>query len=209
MIKKKVTKKAVKKKVAAPAIVKPKPSFPIVVFDTETTGLTKNRTVRLEKQPEVIEFYARLIDLDKGTDAIAEYYSMIRPVVEYPMSDWTIRETKTKLSNELLKDAPTFKDVADDISNFLQTGPGVLAHNLSFDKDMIEIELERLGRKIDWPVINVCTVEQTIHLRGRRMSQTVLYNYLFEKDFEGAHRARSDVQALCDIACELRRRGIL
>jgi DNA polymerase III epsilon subunit-like protein len=179
------------------------------VFDTETTGLTKNRTVRLEKQPEVIEFYARLIDLDKGIEPIADYYTMIRPVVEFPMSDWTIRETKTKLSNELLKDAPIFAEVADDIHNFLATGPGVLAHNLSFDKDMIEIELERLGRKIEWPIINICTVEQTIHLRGRRMNQTALYNYLFNKDFDGAHRARSDVTALAEIAVELRRRGVL
>jgi DNA polymerase III epsilon subunit-like protein len=213
MIKKKVAKKKVvakKKKVAAPAVVK-KPTFPIVVFDTETTGLTKNRTVRLDKQPEVIEFYARLVDLDAGPEPLQELYTLIRPSVEYPMSAYTIRETKTKISNDELKDAPVFGEVADAIHDFICDGsPGNLAHNLSFDRDMIEIELERLGRKIVWPLVGICTVEQTIHLRGRRMNQTALHQYLFEgKDFPGAHRARNDVEALTNIAVELHRRGVI
>lgn len=196
---------------AAPAVIK-KPTFPIVVFDTETTGLTKNRTVKLNKQPEIIEFYGRLVDLDAGPEPLKEYYTMIRPTVEWPMTDYTIRETKTKLSNDLLKDKPTFKEVADDIHNFLceDTCPGNLAHNLSFDRDMIEIELERLGRKIVWPIVGICTVEQTIHMRGRRMNQTALYSYLFDGAvFENAHRAQADVEALTRIAVELRKRRII
>jgi DNA polymerase-3 subunit epsilon len=194
----------------APAIVK-KRSFVITVFDTETTGLTKNRTVRLDKQPEVIEFYGRLVDLDAGPEPLKEYYTIIRPTVEYPMSPFTIRETKTKLSNEELKDAPQFKEVADDIHDFLSEGnsPGNLAHNLSFDREMIEIELERLGRKIVWPLVGICTVEQTVHLRGRRLSQTALHAFLFQKEFEGAHRARNDVVALTNIAVELRKRDVI
>lgn len=197
--------------VPKPSLVK-KPSFPIVVFDTETTGLTRNRTVKLNKQPEVIEFYARLVDLDAGPEPLKEYYTMIRPTVEWPMTPYTIRETKTKLSNEMLKDAPTFREVADPIYEILAEphAPGNLAHNLSFDRDMIEIELERLGRTIPWPIIGICTVEQTVHLRGRRMNQTALYGYLFEgKTFENAHRAKDDVGALTDIAVELRKRGII
>jgi DNA polymerase III epsilon subunit-like protein len=151
-----------------------------------------------------------LIDLDAGPEPLKEYYTLIRPTVEFPMTDYTIRETKTKLSNELLKDAPTFKEVANEIHDFLaHPAPGNLAHNLSFDRDMIEIELERLGRKIEWPIVGICTVEQTVHLRGRRMNQTALHTYLFEKEFDGAHRARNDVLALTNIAVELRRRGII
>jgi DNA polymerase III epsilon subunit-like protein len=211
--KKVITKKgpARKKVIAAPAIVS-KPGFPIVVFDTETTGLTKNRTVRLDKQPEVIEFYARLVDLDAGPEPIRELYTLIRPSVEYPMSAYTIRETKTKIGNDELKDAPVFAEVADAIHDFLceAKSPGNLAHNLSFDRDMIEIEMERLNRKIAWPLVGICTVEQTIHLRGRRMNQTALHQYLFEgKDFPGAHRARNDVEALTNIAVELHRRGVI
>ena len=35
------------------------------IFDTETTGLVKNRTIKLDDQPEVIEFYGALVDLSK------------------------------------------------------------------------------------------------------------------------------------------------
>jgi DNA polymerase III alpha subunit (gram-positive type) len=192
---------------AAPKMLKP-PSFPIVIFDTETTGLTKNRTVRLDMQPEVIEFFGRLVDLDDGR-VLAEYETIIKPGI-YPMSDRTIHETKTKLSNDLLKDAPRFSEVADKIHDFLaQPQPGNLAHNLSFDRDMIEIELERLGRKIEWPILSLCTVEQTIHLRGRRMRLIQLHEYLFNEGFEGAHRAKEDVDALTRIAVELRKRGVI
>lgn len=209
---KKVAKRrtAIEKAIQAPAIIKP-PGMLITVFDTETTGLTKNRTVRLDKQPEVIEFYGRLVDLDAGPEPIKEYYTLIQPSVEFPMTPYTIRETKTKISNEELKDAPVFREVADAIHDFLceANSPGNLAHNLSFDRDMIEIELERLKRKIAWPLVGICTVEQTIHLRGRRMNQTALHQYLFEKDFEGAHRARHDVEALTNIAVELHKRGVI
>lgn len=220
MIKKKVAKKAPAKKVKrktalekaiqAPTVVKPHGML-ITVFDTETTGLTKNRTVRLDKQPEVIEFYGRLVDLDAGPEPIKEYYTLIKPSVEFPMTPYTIRETKTKISNDELSGAPVFREVAETIHNFLceTNSPGNLAHNLSFDRDMIEIELERLGRKIAWPLVGICTVEQTIHLRGRRMNQTALHQYLFEKEFEGAHRARHDVEALTNIAVELHRRGVI
>jgi DNA polymerase-3 subunit epsilon len=187
-----------------------KPSFPIVVFDTETTGLTKNRTVRLDRQPEVIEFYAALVDLDAGPAPLEDYHTLIRPTVEYPMTDWTITQTKTKISNEELKDAPAFGEVADTIHDFLaHPRPGNLAHNLSFDRDMIEIELERLKRKIVWPLVSVCTVEQTVHLRGRRLNQTALHEFLFQKGFDNAHRAKADSGALINIAVELRKRGII
>jgi DNA polymerase-3 subunit epsilon len=198
-----------RKIIAAPAVVK-KPSFPIVLFDTETTGLTKNRTVKLDKQPEVIEFYAALVDLDAGPQPLEEYYTLIRPSVEYPMSDYTMRETKTKISNAELKDAPTFSEVADPIHDFLaHPRPGNLAHNLSFDRDMIEIELERLGRKIVWPLVSICTVEQTVHLRGRRLNQTALHEFLFQKGFDNAHRAKADSVALINISVELRKRKII
>lgn len=194
------------KSVAAPAVH----DIPwAVVFDTETTGLVKNMTVKLNKQPEIIEFYGCVVDLSSG--AIAEELELvIKPTVEFPMSAYTIRETKTKLSNELLEDAPRFKEVADEVRKFLEDAPMTIAHNHSFDRDMVNVEYMRLGQDlIAWPKRTVCTVEQTIHLRGRRLNLTALHELLFEVKFENAHRARNDVEALTRIACELHKRGMI
>lgn len=181
-----------------------------VPFDTETTGLVKPRSIKLNKQPEVIEFFGCLVDLKSGK-IDREIDLLIRPTVEYPMTEYTIRATKTKLSNDLLADAPTFQNVANDIRIFLENAPLLIAHNLSFDKEMIEIEFERLkAPPVIWPLRQFCTVEQSIHLQGRRLSLTKLHQYLFDgEEFLDAHRARNDVMALTRCAVEMHKRELI
>lgn len=179
-----------------------------VPFDTETTGLVKSRLIKLDKQPEVIEFYGCLVNLDNGK-IDRELDLLIRPTVEFPMTPFTIKETKTKLSNAMLEPAPQFSEVKEIIKDLLERAPLVIAHNLSFDKEMIEIELERLGEKIEWPP-GLCTVEQTAHLKGVRLNLTKLHQFLFDgATFEDAHRARYDVMAMTRCAVELQKRGLL
>lgn len=191
-----------------PAVKKVLPVAMHVVFDTETTGLVTNRSIKLSRQPEIIEFYACLVDLSSGKVA-KDIHHIIQPTVEWPMTDYTIKATKTKLGNDLLADKPKFAAVADSIKAFLEAAPSVIAHNVSFDKDMVEIEFERLGQTITWPKRCICTVEQTLHMKGHRLNQTKLHELLFKEAFDGAHRAPQDVAALTRIACELYRRGLI
>lgn len=184
----------------------------VVVFDTETSGLIQNRTVKLDKQPEVIEFYGCVADLRTGKIG-KEVNTLIKP--KTPLSDvpaFGEKKTITEMngiSNEMLKDAPPFEKVADQIFNILQKGaPAVIAHNASFDKEMIDIEAERLGKKLKWPRV-ICTIEQTIHLKGYRLSMTNLHKELFDEGFTGAHRAKVDVAALLRCCVELHKRKII
>ena len=176
-----------------------------VIFDTETTGLVGNRKLPLDQQPEVIEFFGCLVDLKKGK-VLKEYETLIKPklVQELPPKITEI----TTITTEMLKDAPTFAEVADDIFAFIQDAPVVIAHNLRFDKDMLDIEAERLTRTIAWPR-RLCTIEQTMHLKGHRLSLTKLHQLLFDEPFDGAHRAKVDVQALVRVCQELVKRDVL
>jgi DNA polymerase-3 subunit alpha len=75
--------------------------------------------------------------------------------------------------------------------------------------DMLSLEFRRLGmleEVIKWPVIRICTVEQTEWYKGYRLSLTALYEELFGEPFPDAHRARVDVQALTRVFLELRKR---
>lgn len=177
-------------------------------FDTETTGLIFNRSMKLNKQPEIIEFYGCVVDLVSGK-LKDEYHTLIKPTVEYPMSDYTIKATKTKIGNEMLANERQFKIVAKDLKAFLERAPMLIAHNLSFDKEMCEIEFERLEEKIVWPERGLCTVEATTHLRGRRLNLTALHTLLFDEPFSDAHRAKPDVEALTRVAVELYKRGLV
>jgi len=174
-----------------------------LVFDTETTGLVNNRTLRLDRQPEIIEFTGFLADLK--TDRVKKKLDqLIRPKNPVPAEITKI----TGLTDEKLKDAPTFVDVAQKISSFIESAPAIIAHNATYDRDMVDIEFDRLGQKLSWPR-TLCTVEQTIHFKGHRLSLTDLHLHLFDEPFEDAHRGAPDVKALLRCCCKLYEMGCL
>ena len=179
---------------------------PAFVFDTETTGLIENRLRKIERQSEIIEFYGCSVDLDTG-HVYGEYETLVKPKA-FPMSKETIEKTKTMLTNDMLFSAPSFADVADEVRKWLEGATMCVAHNAAFDREMVDIEMERVGRNVYWPQM-VCTIEQTMHLKGFRLSLTNLHQELFGEPFAGAHRAKNDVQALVRCAVELRKRGDL
>jgi DNA polymerase III epsilon subunit-like protein len=178
-----------------------------LVFDTETTGLVNNRIIKIDRQAEVIEFYGNLIDLGSGK-VHKIYHTLIRPS-KFPMSDYIIKSTHTKLTNEMLQDAPIFNEVSNLIRNLIEEAPMVISHNLSFDMEIVDIEFERLKGQLNWPIRRVCTVEATLYLNGFRLNLTKLHSLLFKEEFENAHRAESDVMALNRCAVELYKRDLI
>lgn len=176
----------------------------MLIFDTETTGLVDNMSTRFEKQAEVIEFCGISIDPTDGK-VIEEFDQLIRPTIP-------ITEEITKLNNinnEMVRNAPTFKFLASDIRDLIERSDCVVAHNAAFDRDMVNLEFARLGQtKIAWPRI-ICTIEATLHIKGYRLSLSALHEHLFGVTFDGAHRARADVEALARIVVELKRQEMI
>lgn len=176
-----------------------------VLFDTETTDLIPNRTLKLDKQPEVWEFYGCLADL-ATCEVINEVDCLIKPKREVDEKSKASRVTG--FNKAMVADAPPFVHFAPAIKALLEAAPVVIAHNLSFDRDMIEIEFQRLGEKVQWPEC-LCTVEQTVYLKGYRLSLSQLHEMLFDEKFEGAHRAKVDVMAMLRCCTKLFEMGVL
>lgn len=174
-----------------------------IIFDTETSGLVENRTRPLERQPEIIEFYACLVNLKTGKIK-KELHLLIKPKV--PLTEENI--ARHNITNEMLEGHPGFSSVAQEIMRFMKLSNLAIAHNARFDKDMIEIEMERLGVHMTMPKL-LCTIEQTMHIKGHRMDLSSLYEYLFGEKFKDAHRARSDVMALFKCCIELHKREMI
>lgn len=183
-----------------------------LVFDCETTGLIDNRSIGLDKLPEIIEFCGIMVDLNTGEQK-SVVDMLIKPTrwegraIGRRGSEKTVTQI-TGITWDMLKDVPTFIECAGTIIGAIIHAPLVIAHNASFDKEMIDIECERAGLKVNWPPL-VCTIEQTIYQRGVRMNLTTLHEWLFNEKFSGAHRARGDVEALVRCCVELRKRGEL
>ncbi len=174
----------------------------VLAFDTETTGLISNHTMKLDKQPEVIEFYACLVDLSTG-EIEMEVDQLIRPSQSISAEITRI----TSIDDAMVAEAPPFVQVQDRIRTCIEAAPVVLAHNLSFDMEVLDLEMERLGGSIFWPKTRICTVEQTVHIKGFRFSLALLHEHLFSETFPEAHRAKNDVVALVRCAIELHRLG--
>lgn len=182
-----------------------------LVLDVETTGLVRNRTLKLDLQPSCIEFYGCIVDLKTGKVS-KEFETLIKP--PKPLSNTPAPGDKktiiqiTGVTNEMLQDAPSFADVSKTIFKMIEKAPVVIAHNASFDAECLDIEAERLKCQIAWPR-KICTVQETVHLKGYRLNQGALYELLFNEPFAGAHRAKNDVMSLVRICIELHKREII
>lgn len=174
-----------------------------LIFDTETTGLISNHSIKIDKQPELTEFYGAVVDLASG-QLLSDLDLLIKP--SQPIS---AEITKiTGLTDADVAGCPSFRECSGPIMDMLHSCSPAIAHNAAFDKEMLDLEAERIGYKIGWQRV-ICTVEQTIHIKGFRLNLSGLHQELFGEGFKDAHRAKPDTQALIRCCVELFKRGML
>lgn len=173
------------------------------LFDTETTDLIANSVIAERHRPHIIEFYGMTLEL-KGDEweKVGELEFFCKPKVR--ITDTTTRITG--ITNEDIKDAKPFSAYADQVKSVIESTDMAVAHNLSYDMAVVDTEFERLKSDVHWQYNNLCTVEATEHLRGHRLRLADLHEELFGEPFEGAHRARTDVEAMGRCFIELWRR---
>ena len=121
-------------------------TFIVTIFDTETTGLFSSALVEDKNKPELIEFMAVKMDLDTGTK-IKEYEFLCKPQRKISAESVKI----TGITDELVKDQEPFAFYVTDIRDALENTDAVIAHNLSYDKEMMDTEMARCGMKLKWP----------------------------------------------------------
>lgn len=173
-----------------------------LVYDTETTGLISNDVVNIKYQPRIIEIFALV--LDENFVETNHFHFLFNPgeLIEEKVTQIT------SITNDMLKDQPKFEDKFQWIGSLFESVDEIVAHNLAFDKRMIDLEMLRCGIRLKYPR-KICTVETTEYLLGYRLSLTALHKHLFKEAFAGAHRAENDVRALAKCFIELRKRNIV
>jgi DNA polymerase III epsilon subunit-like protein len=173
-----------------------------LVLDTETTALIKNKLQPLDRQPRIIEFFA--LSLDSGGNELGTMSQLFNPGIAVEAKTTEI----TGLTNDELKKHPPFKDYADKIIELIEFHDEIVAHNMSYDKAVIDFEMKRLGKKVRWPEL-ICTIESTEYMKGHRMNLATLHEFLLGETFEGAHRAENDVRATARCFLKLRDMGVV
>lgn len=165
----------------------------MIIWDTETTGLVGPIALPLSKQPRIIEFAGIKVD-NKTHKEVGRLEFMCRQPTPLTAEIVGI----TGITDKMLSTKKTFAEHLPELADFFLGETISIAHNLAFDTSMLSMELQRLdyGCRFPWPFHQICTVVESHHLRGHRLSLTKLHNFCFGKDFPSAHRAMADVEAL-------------
>jgi DNA polymerase-3 subunit epsilon len=178
----------------------------VLLFDTETTGLIDNTAVPLDQQPHIIEFFG-LSCIQEGDELreVSHWQSLFKHAKRLHPKITSI----TGITDLDLASAPFFKSMAAELAEYIARHDRVVAHNLSFDMEMVDNEYRRINGHVNWPPDRLCTVEATEHLKGHRMSLTDIHTFLTGAPFEKAHRAETDVRAMFTVYNCLLKRGDL
>ncbi len=173
-------------------------SVRFAVVDVETTGGAAWRGHRVT-DISIVEVV--------GGEIVSEYESLVNPGRGIPPKITAL----TGISEEMVRGAPYFDHIADEISDRLR-GRVFVAHNASFDWEFVSSELQRsTGEMPDIP--RLCTVRMTRRLvpELRRRNLDVVTRH-FGIDIHARHRAHGDALAtarvLLRLLDEARGRGI-
>jgi len=99
-----------------------------VVVDIETTGNA------VKKGDKIIQFAAVTIENNKITSTYSTFINPKQPIPAFI-------EQFTNINDEMVKNAPTFEEVATEIANLFK-GAYFVAHNVAFDLNFLQAEME-------------------------------------------------------------------
>lgn len=128
-----------------------------VVYDTETTGKRADRD-------KIVEIAA--IEMIDGVPTGRVFHTLVNPECHIPDEVVAVHG----ITNEKVKDAPTFKEIMPDLIEFFR-GARAIAHNSEFDEKFIDAELKAAEHKESFWAI-VADTEDTLRL-SRRIWQGV------------------------------------
>ena len=159
-------------------------SEPLVVFDLETTGLYPRRD-------RIIELAAIKV-LPDGTEETRTW--LLNPTVPIPKETTDIHG----ISDEIVKDCPTFADKADEIFEFFR-GCSVGGFNSDrYDVLCLEEEFARVGLNFSASSRKHIDVQRIYHRMFPRNLSSAVREYL-GRDHAGAHGAEADARATLEV----------
>jgi DNA polymerase III subunit epsilon len=155
------------------------PEQDYVVVDVETTG-------GWASGDRITEIGAVKI---RNHQVIDEWHSLVNPQRAIPAKITQI----TGITNEMVRGAPIFAEVADSFMQFM--GDGIfVAHNVNFDCGFITHEYERLDRRFRFP--KLCTVAgMRRRYPGHKSYGLGKLCELYGIELETHHRALCDARA--------------
>jgi DNA polymerase-3 subunit epsilon len=157
---------------------------PLAVIDLETTGINL-------ASDRIIEI-AIIKILPDGTQATK--HKLINPEMPIPQASSDIHG----ITNEKVKDAPNFKQVANELKQFLDNCDLAGYNSNRFDIPLLVEEFLRIGMEFDTKGRKLLDVQRVFHMMEQR-TLSAAYRFYCSKNLDGAHSAQIDAGATWEI----------
>lgn len=157
---------------------------PLAIFDIESTGISP-------RADRIIELAVIRIEPD-GTET--EKYWLVNPTIPIPVESTAVHG----ITDEVVKDCPTFAQVAPQVDAFLK-GCDLGGYNvLRFDIPMLSEEFVRAGLDLDADNRRVLDAQRIYHLKEPRDLSAAL-RFFCGCEHRDAHGAEADTRATLDV----------
>lgn len=157
---------------------------PIAFIDLETTGINLSND-------RIIEIAIVKI-LQDGSRQVKR--KLIQPEMPIPAQSTEIHG----ITDDMVKDAPTFKQAANELKQFIENCDLGGYNSNRFDIPMLMEEFLRAGIELDLTTRKMVDVQHVFYTMEPR-TLTAAYKFYCQKDLEGAHSAEHDVNATIDV----------
>lgn len=157
---------------------------PLVFIDLETTGtnLSTDRIVEIA----IVKIFP------DGTRAVKQ--KIINPQMAIPRSSSDIHG----ITDDKVKDAPSFKQVANELKQFIDDSDFSGYNSNRFDIPLLMEEFLRAGLEIDMVNRRMLDVQHIFHMMEKR-TLGAAYKFYCEKELVDAHSAEADAKATWEI----------
>lgn len=157
-----------------------------IVFDTETTGVNVLNDA-------ITEFAAVKLMDGRITETL---HTLINP--EKHITEETVK--LNGITDDLVKDSPTFETVAGDIFRFMD-GATIIGHNVTFDINFLNAKSKQTHYYFEHPYLDTMIIaRQKVAAKNYKLSTLCAHFNLIN---ESAHRALSDTIATAKLFLEL------
>ena len=157
---------------------------PIIFFDLETTGVDTSRDRIVE-----ISMVKILVD---GTKQVKT--RRINPEMPIPTEATAVHG----ISDEDVKDEPTFKQIAKSLALFIEGCDFGGFNSNRFDLPVLVEEFLRAGVDVDFKRRKYIDVQNIFHKKEQR-TLVAAYKFYCDKDLENAHSAEADTLATYEV----------
>jgi len=157
---------------------------PLCVFDLETTGLqiTKDRIVQIA----ILKIHP-----DSSQE---ELNLIVNPEMNIPQEVIDIHG----ITNESALEAPTFKEVAQEVKDFIGDSDLAGFNSNKFDIPVLAEEFLRVGLEFDLTHRSFIDVQNIFHKMEQR-TLVAAYKFYCEKELKNAHDAMHDTKATWEV----------